>query len=174
MATVVSMTVLALALPAAAHACEGADAGPGELTLSEGRETVLCLINQRRRAAGVRPLRDDPRLERAAQRHSVSMDRLNYFSHGSPGGSSPVSRMRSAGYMAGASSWAVAEIIRWGAGGLATPRSAVAGWMRSAPHRSSVLSRRYRHVGIGVVVGSPVGNGSNAAIYTANLGTRGG
>jgi uncharacterized protein YkwD len=44
--------------------------------------------------------------------------------------------------------------------------------MASASHRAAMLSRSYREVGIGVVIGSPAGDGSNAAIYTADFGFR--
>jgi uncharacterized protein YkwD len=102
------------------------------------------------------------------------MDQRNFFAHTSPSGSDPVNRARSAGYMAGASSWAVAEIIRWGAGGFGTPKSAVAAWMKSPGHRAQLLSGRFRHVGVGVRHGSPAGDGSDAAIYTAVFGDRSG
>ena len=168
------MTALAFALPAAAQACEGAGAEPRELRIEQADETVLCLINQRRRAAGVRPVRADGRLGRAARKHSNSMDQHNFFAHTSPSGSDQVNRARSAGYLAGASSWAVGEIIRWGAGGLGTPKSAVAAWMKSPGHRVQLLSGRFRHVGVGVRYGSPAGDGSDAAIYTAVFGDRSG
>jgi uncharacterized protein YkwD len=170
----VGITALALALPAAAQACEGAGAEPWELRIEQADETVLCLINQSRRAAGVRPVRVDGRLGRAARKHSNSMDRRNFFAHTSPSGSDPANRARRAGYMAGASSWAVAEIIRWGAADFGTPKSAVAAWMNSPGHRAQLLSGRFRHVGVGVRYGSPAGNGSDAAIYTAVFGDRSG
>ena len=171
---VTGLAALALAAPAAAQACEGSGAGPSELSVGEARGTVLCLINQRRHQAGVRSLRAEARLARAAQKHSHAMDARNFFSHSSPGGGDPFSRIRSSGYLAGASSWSVGEIIRWGPSAAGTPRATVAAWMQSPPHRSVMLSGRFRHIGIGVAFGSPSGDSSNAAIYTADLGNRGG
>ncbi len=50
---------------------------------------------------------------------------------------------------------------------------AVEEWMRSPSHRVTMLSRRYRQVGIGVAIGSPDGNRENdAAIYTTDFGYR--
>lgn len=167
------IAVLALSFPAAAQACQGTGTGPSDLSVNEARQTVLCLINQRRRQAGVRALRAEQRLERAAQKHSNAMDARNFFSHNSPGGGSPLTRIRSSGYLAGASSWTVGEIIRWGSSGAGTPKATVAAWMASPPHRSAMLSGRFRHIGIGVAIGSPSGDSSNAAIYTADLGNRG-
>jgi uncharacterized protein YkwD len=164
---------LAVACPAAASACERDGAEPSELTVKEARAAVLCLVNERRRANGLARLRDESRLERAAQRHSNSMDESNFFSHNGPGGSSPLSRIRSTGYISGASSWAIAENIRWGSGSRGSAKAAVASWMNSASHRSALLENSYRHIGIGVALGSPTGGGEgNTAIYTTTFGYR--
>jgi uncharacterized protein YkwD len=101
------------------------------------------------------------------------MDSSNYFSHYGPGGSSPHSRIRSTGYLSGASSWGVAENIRWGKSRKGTPKAAVAAWMKSPSHRAALLSRSYRHLGVGIVVGSPTGGGERkSGIYTATFGYR--
>jgi uncharacterized protein YkwD len=172
-ATLIAAALLALAVPASAQACEGEAKAPPELGVKEAREAVLCLINERRRANGVGKLRDDARLERAAQKHSSSMDERNFFSHTSPSGSSPLSRIQNTGYMAGASSWGIAENIRWGSGRLGSAKAAVAAWMDSPAHRSAMLSGRYRQIGVGVALGSPTGGGEgNTAIYTTTFGYR--
>jgi uncharacterized protein YkwD len=101
------------------------------------------------------------------------MDEQNFFSHTSPGGSSPQSRIQNAGYMSGASSWGIAENIRWGSGRLGSAKAAVAAWMNSPAHRSAMLSGSYRQIGVGVALGSPTGSGEgNAAIYTTTFGYR--
>ncbi len=101
------------------------------------------------------------------------MDSANFFSHNSPNGASPLRRIKSTGYLAGASAWGVGENLRWGSGGMGTPRVAISAWMQSSVHRSTMLSRRYRQVGIGVAFGSPTGGGDgDVAIYTANFGYR--
>jgi uncharacterized protein YkwD len=162
--------IVAVAGPATAQACPNADAVPSELTLKSARVAVVCLMNERRGSA---KLRSDARLTRAAQRHSNAMDAANFFSHNGPGGSSPTTRIRAAGYLAGAREWGIAENLRWGSGGQGTPRIAVARWMQSPAHRYSMLSRSYRDVGIGVAIGSPAGGGGgDTAIYTVNFGYR--
>ncbi len=165
--------LIAFAVPAAASACPNAGTAPAELTVGEARTAVICLMNQRRRAAGARKLGADPRLHRAAQRHSRAMDAANFFSHNGLGGSSPTTRIRATGYLSGARAWGIAENLRWGSGGQGSPKTAVAEWMRSPAHRYSLLSRSYRDVGVGVVNGSPTGGGeANTAIYTVNFGYR--
>ena len=167
--------VAAAVVPTAASACERDGAEPYELSAKEARAAVFCLINERRADHGLGKLRADDRLERAAQRHSKSMDERNYFSHVGPGGSSPQSRIQSTGYMSGASAWGIAENIRWGRAGRGSPKAAVAAWMNSAAHRSALLSGRYEHVGVGVAIGSPTGGGeNNTAIYTTTFGYRSG
>ncbi len=172
--TLAAIAALALAVPAAsAHACPNEGKQPAQLTVKEARGAILCLINQRRAVNGMGMLRSDKRLARAAQGHSSSMDQQNFFSHTSPGGSSPQGRIQSSGYIAGASSWGVAENIRWGSRGHGSPKAAVSRWMASPSHRTAILSRRYRQIGVGVAMGSPTSGGkSNAAIYTTTFGYR--
>jgi uncharacterized protein YkwD len=171
-ALICTVGAIALAGPASAQACEGADLAPSELDSYTAQDAVLCLMNQARKKNGLGKLRWDGRLERAAQSHSNAMDSGNFFSHSGQGGSSPASRIQRTGFMSGARSWGIAENIRWGSGDLGTPRMAVVAWMRSAPHRAAMLSRSYRLAGVGVAIGSPSGDGSDAAIYTADFGYR--
>lgn len=165
--------VLAAAAPAEADACPRAGAEPGQISPKQARTAIVCLINQRRGNHGIGALGQDRRLVRAAQRHSNAMDAVNFFSHSSPNGSTPQSRIQRAGYMSGASAWGIAENIRWGREGRGSPKAAVASWMASSSHRAALLSASYRELGVGVAIGSPTGGGErNTAIYTANFGYR--
>lgn len=164
---------LALAMPAAAQAggCPSADQTPSQLTIVEARTSVLCLINQRRRSHGLRALRGNRKLARAAQRHSNSMDRDNFFSHTSPNGATLVDRISKTGYFARSRSWGVGEDLEWGTRSAGSPRGAVVAWMKSAGHRRVLLDRHFRQIGLGIAFGSPIGQYENqAAIYTADFG----
>ena len=45
--------------------------------------------------------------------------------------------------------------------------------MESAGHRANILNRRFRHIGIGVVLGAPEdAQGMPAATYTTDFGHR--
>lgn len=173
-----ALLLVASAAPAAAdaagtkRACHNADGRPGVITVKQARYAVLCLINRKRRHFGAGRLRLHRKLTRAAQRHSLAMDRLNFFSHYSPSGKSPASRIGATGYLSGARAWGVAENIGYGTGRLGSPRRTVRGWLNSRPHRRAMLSRRYRHIGIGVAFGSPRGAARNAGIYTTDFGFR--
>ena len=171
-ALITATAALALMAPEAAQACRNAGAVPPELTAESARQSVRCLINKKRKRKRARPLRANSRLELAAQEHSAAMDAEDFFSHTSLDGSNPLTRIKAAGYLVGAAKWAVGENLSWAEGNGATPKSTVAQWMASPSHRAAMLSRRYRHVGIGVVFGSPMGSNANSAIYTADFGFR--
>jgi uncharacterized protein YkwD len=154
-----------------ALACPGGTVGAASLTIDQGREAVVCLINKKRTANHVRPVHANEALAAAAQAHTNAMTSQNFFSH--EGDGTPASRASAAGYMAGARAWGVGEDLFWGMAGRSTPRATVNAWMHSAPHRSVMLSRSFRQVGVGVGQGSPAGaDNSNSGTYTALFGFR--
>jgi uncharacterized protein YkwD len=167
------VAVLALTAPtAAAKPCQGAAVAATQLSTQQAKGTALCLINQRRAKRGLPRLRYNANLEAAAQNHSTEMDSLNFFDHDSPGGSSPLSRIRGAGYISGARSWAIGENLAWASGDAGSPSVIVSMWMNSPGHREIMLSRDFRQVGIGIAIGSPDGDEADGAIYTADFGYR--
>ncbi len=176
--TMLSKALIALtagllsATPASAWACDDEGTTPPKLTVEAARESALCLMNERRKRHGLRKLRRNASLEAAAQSHSDAMNTDDFFSHEGVNGSDPLSRIQNSGYLGGVGTWGIAENLGWGEGARASPRSAVSQWMNSSAHRHSMLSRRYREVGIGVAIGSPAGANPNAAIYTADFGYR--
>ena len=107
------------------------------------RRAAVRLINRERARYGRRGLASNRRLARAAARHAADMARRHYFGHVSPGGMSPLARVRAAGWRGG-----VGEAIAWGCGSLSGAAATVRAWMASPPHRAILLSRR-RAVGIG-------------------------
>ena len=98
-----------------------------------------------------------------------------YFEHVSPGGSTPLSRMRESGYLSSSTpGYMVGENIAWGSGSYATPAAIVAAWMASPPHRANILQREFRDTGMGVsphLPGSFAG-GQAGAIYTEDFGVK--
>jgi uncharacterized protein YkwD len=159
----VPAVALAAAFPASAQAaCSGADGSPRRLGESGVRHATLCLLNQQRQAYGLRPLRADAGLGKAALAHSKDMVAHRYFAHESRTGAPFTARMpRTRFRMLG-------ENIGWGTGRFATPRAMVQAWMQSAEHRANILQRRYRAIGIGVAFGAPVGGAG--ATYSTDFG----
>ncbi|MDO8184848.1 CAP domain-containing protein [Conexibacter sp. JD483] len=117
---------------------------------------IRCLLNARRARTGMRPLRWDRCLDRAAERHARDMVRRRYFAHASLGGRTLVQRARATGYVPRNGRWSLGENLAWGAGRRATAAATVRGWLRSPPHRRNVFTSRFRDVGIAVVHGAPV------------------
>ena len=174
LARAVSLIVasLCLAVPATASAeCAGADLRPTAENLKQVRSAVLCLLNEERAARGMGKLRANAKLRRAAEKHSRNMNANDFFDHVSPAGTTPLERVKAAGYLAGATSWAVGENIAWGEQRLSTPGEIMRSWMDSPGHRANILNRRFRHVGIGVSTGAPIG-GAGGATYTTAFGKR--
>jgi uncharacterized protein YkwD len=157
-----------------ARACQSASASPASVSKRTAVRATLCVLNAQRARLGVRPLRLDRRLSRAARRHARDMARRNYFSHDSLGGASFVDRIRRAGYLRRARSWTVGENLAWGTGRRSSPRSILAGWMNSPGHRANILNGSFSELGIGLAKGAPIrGGGRRAATYATDFGSRG-
>jgi uncharacterized protein YkwD len=112
--------------------------------LAAVREGVLSAVNAERRAAGLRALRSEPRLELVAAGHALDMARRGFFDHQSPEGLTPMARVRNGGY----APQRVAENL---AKGLFDPAEVVRRWMLSPGHRRNILDPVVREVGIAVV-----------------------
>jgi uncharacterized protein YkwD len=139
----------------ASERCESADALPGQVSVTDARDAVLCLMNAERTARGLKRLRAQPDLAEAAGRFARQMVRDRFFDHASPGGSTMVSRITATSYLRDAVRWTVGENLAWGTGTKATPRATVDAWMHSADHRANLLDRGFAEVGIGIAAGAP-------------------
>jgi uncharacterized protein YkwD len=96
----------------------------------------------------------------------------DYFSHITPEGATGADRVRRAGYRtAGYRSWSVSEVLAWGEGRKGSPEAVVAGWMRSPAHRSLILGKSWRDVGVACVEGSYRGSGPSF-MYVIDFGCR--
>ena len=157
-----------------AAGCRGADKPLRNTGASRrtARRALLCLLNQTRRAHGLPRLRGNPRLLKAAERHSKSMVVRGYFSHDEPGGLSSLDRVRRSGYLSGARRFACGENIGYGQGTTSSPRNMMRMWMASAPHRANILTRNFREVGLSGVPGTPGSAQASGGTYTTVFGTR--
>ncbi len=130
---------------------------------------VLALTNEarahartcgRRRFPPAPPLTLSAALTRAARAHSRDMAAHNFFSHTGSGGSSPGERARRAGYR-----WSlVGENI---AGGLGTPRKAVAAWLASPAHCANIMTAGFRQMGVAFAVD---GRSGDVIYWTEDFG----
>jgi uncharacterized protein YkwD len=154
-----------------ARGCGPTSLRPRRTNVRRIASITLCLINRQRAAHGLRPLRANGPLSRAARGHSVDMVRRGYFSHNTPQGVSPFQRMRQTGYGSKRRACALGENIAAGTGPFSTPASIVRMWMNSSGHRANILSSSYRDTGVGVAYGYP-GSHLRGATYTQDFGAR--
>ncbi|HLM09498.1 MAG TPA: CAP domain-containing protein [Thermoleophilaceae bacterium] len=172
---------LACALPLAAapdapaaSACDAAQATPSDAGKRRVVRATLCVLNAERARRGLRSLRLDRRLSRAARRHATDMVGKGYFSHDSLDGSTFLERIRRTGYLDDTRAWRAGENIAWGSGSRSTPRAIARAWMDSPGHRANILSRSFRDIGIAVVSGAPAaGIDGPAGTYATDFGSRG-
>jgi uncharacterized protein YkwD len=140
---------------------------PKPSTTAQARTGVLCLLNHHRAARGLPPLREDSRLQDAAQAHAEDMGRRDFYAHRNPDGLEPDTRIRSTGF----EGRLTGENIHWGVGINATPARIVDDWMNSPGHRANILRRSYTHVGTGIGYDSPEAlSRERAGVYVNNFG----
>jgi uncharacterized protein YkwD len=159
----------------ASSTCAGADLFPTSANAAAVDAATLCLINQIRGLYHLRSLRTNHELQRAAGAQVYDMVSQDYFSHESPSGQTPLTRVLATRYPARSRRISTAQNIAWGTGPYATPVGIVAAWMHSAPHRAIILSGEYRDAGVGVAVPVPSvveEEGQSGATYAVEFGMR--
>jgi uncharacterized protein YkwD len=103
---------------------------------------MIALVNEQRRAAGLRPVHANAFLMAEARRFSGVQARLGYLSHRGDDGSTAGQRLTRAGYR-----WSFyGETL---AAGPETPERAVERWMASPSHRAILLHALAREIGVG-------------------------
>ena len=146
-------TLLVLSFATAAPAAQASSS-----RIDRGERAVVRAINRSRAAHGLRAMRANRRLARAADVHSRSMLRSDYFSHGAF--SARVRRY--------VSYRRIGETIAMRT--RCSARGFVRMWLNSPPHRAVLLSRSYRRVGVGRRVGRL--GARRACLVTADFASR--
>jgi uncharacterized protein YkwD len=150
----------------AAQGCPGAKARVASAPPSKLRSALLCLVNRRRADHGLKSLRLDRKLQRAAGRHARDMVKHDYFAHQRDGGPDLSTRLDRVGWDGEA--WG--ETIAYGCGKSGSPKATLRGWMNSPPHRQIILSGGYRRGGLGV--GGEALCGAHGATWVLDVGRR--
>lgn len=157
----------ALLAPAAAPAaCPGARAKVSKASPAKLRSALLCLVNNKRADHGLKSLRRDRKLQRAAGHHARDMVEHDYFAHQRDGGPDLTARLDRVGWNGRA--WG--ENIAYGCGSASTPKATLRNWMNSPPHRDILLSGTYRRGGLGVGAEAPCGN--DGAMWVLDVGRK--
>jgi uncharacterized protein YkwD len=157
----------ALLAPAAAPAaCPGARAKISKASPAKLRSALLCLVNRKRADNGLKALKLDRKLQRAAGHHARDMVKHDYFAHQRDGGPDLTARLDRVGWNGRA--WG--ENIAYGCGSSSTPKATLRNWMNSPPHRDILLSGTYRRGGLGVGAEAPCG--SDGAMWVLDVGRK--
>jgi uncharacterized protein YkwD len=151
------------AAPAAAGAvdCPYTDMPSAQLSLSEFDESIFCLVNENREEVGLRQLRPNHLLNRAALGYANSLMQGRFFSHygdfaGHPNASTPIGRLRQIGYVRPGYVWVVGEDLRWSTPEASTPEDILQFWMGSPIHRMYLLKPKFDELGVAGTRGTPI------------------
>jgi uncharacterized protein YkwD len=152
--------------------CSNTELVPSGSNLAQVRESTLCLINEQREQHGEVPLRENGRLNSAAQGHSEDMVTRDYFEHTSPTGEEFQTRIMASGYVPSGAEYELGENIDTATLSLTTPAATVTAWMNSPDHRANILNGEFRETGIGVAAAAPAyfSEGEAGATYTQDFG----
>jgi uncharacterized protein YkwD len=162
LASVAALSVSAIEPKKAEAADTVRTCSSGSIALKGKEKRTLHLLNRARKSYGLKKLCVHPKLQRAARAHSKDMIRRDYFAHGNVG-----ARLRSYGYHGRT----YAENIGGGSRARGRPRAVLERWMKSSAHRSNILYKRFREVGVGVTDGNYRGI-RGYTMYTVDFGRR--
>ncbi|MDO8184325.1 CAP domain-containing protein [Conexibacter sp. JD483] len=152
-------------------ACPASDAMPVASVSDERSErALLCLVNRERARAGMRPLRANRCLARAADAHARDMVREHYFEHDSRDGTGFAERILATGYAPPDARWTVGENLAWGSAPAGDAAWVMDAWMNSRDHRANLLRASFRDVGLAAVAGAPVDADGPRATWAADFG----
>jgi uncharacterized protein YkwD len=146
--------------------------GGGTIQLNSIEKYMLERHNKARTERGLKALCVHPKLTKAARAHSQEMLHKDYTSHNSSNGETLKQRLARFGYTFGGYSYYwYGENIAWGCGSYG-PERTFKFWMGSKDHRSNILKKKFREVGIGVRTGSFRKCEKPTTMYTVDFATR--
>jgi uncharacterized protein YkwD len=123
--------------------------------LSATESAYLRAVNQARAAYGLKTVRYDATLTRAARSHSAEMLRGNYFAHGA---------FRTRMIQFHVRGPFVGENLAWGDDSYASPASVIQHWLASPEHRANLLRPTFTRIGLGAVQGTFRGGGGTTVL----------
>jgi uncharacterized protein YkwD len=112
---------------------------------ADTERAVVDAVNAARHKRGLQALTPDREVGDIARRYSCEMAKGKFFDHTAPNGETMRDRLKRGGkdYTAAGENIAYSE-------GRDPAKKAVAGWMKSPPHRENILSRDFTTTGVGV------------------------
>lgn len=125
--------------------CSKVDAPLRELSPNQARKALICSINVARADAGLRRVSRDRQLDRAAAKHTKAMLAADCFAHKCPGEPNLDKRVKSSGYLKGATRWQYGETIACAT----TATETVDQWLKNPDHRLVLQTKKYKDLGLG-------------------------
>ncbi len=144
------LAVVAIALPVSAQHVPSTHT---EITI----DSVIAEMNRARSETGALPLREDKRLEAAANDRMKDMEDLGYWAHRSPDGRAPFVWYQLHGY----SFSNAGENL---AAGFETAEVLMDSWMESPGHRDNIMNPLYSDCGVAIIEGSTTGPANGKSI----------
>jgi uncharacterized protein YkwD len=129
------------------------------------RASVVAAMNGYRAEHHLAPLREDVRLDAAANDRMRDMEEQGYWAHESPDGRTPFAWLAPNGYQF---HYAGENL----ACGFETTELLVSGWMESPGHRANILSPHFEDCGIAVIDGLPMRRATGKSIVVMFGATR--
>jgi uncharacterized protein YkwD len=179
---IASLTAAVLALgPATASAapydyllapmtqCGGRMQVDTSLSTGEQERVIRCMHNYTRARTGRAKLAGNSLLQTSSDRKVWDGFRCNAFSHNACG-LPTLHHVHGVGYTR-CGSWRAGENIAYGTGSYGSVRSIMRSWLNSTNHRTNILDRRFREIGLAVRKGTFLGR-ANAQVWTTHFGTR--
>jgi len=108
---------------------------------------IISETNRQRKAHGLKPLKENPKLNRSALLKAKDMFQKGYFAHQSPAGKGVDSLAREVNYQF----LAIGENLALG--NFKNDRILVQAWMDSPGHRANILNTGYSEIGVAAVKG---------------------
>jgi uncharacterized protein YkwD len=142
---------------APASACPGSELTNAPVDVQQ--RALVCLVNWTRRVDGLRALQWSGALAHAAGRKANAITACRSFSH------EPCGRLSGPGQRFGV--WG--ENLYWGTQALASPRAAMRAWLESPEHRTVLLARPWRSLGIRLLPGSVLEGQSGVALWVLEV-----
>jgi uncharacterized protein YkwD len=166
LAAIAALAALCFALlastPALDASARGTDCGPnvnsvpGEATTKQFKQALRCLINVERASRDRRKVRNNRALAGIAHRHTKVMVGQDCFEHQCSGEAPLPTRIERSDYLQPGMRYGYGENL----GCSRTPAAMMRAWMGNRFHRSNILKRKFRHIGVGGKRGTPYPPGS--------------
>jgi uncharacterized protein YkwD len=170
LATLLVLVAVGAIAPAAATAAPARETG----RVGTLEQELFSQLNALRTNQGLLPLRQSDALSRAAMAHSSEMAALGYFSHLSANGARFDRRIERFYPSKGRKYWSVGENLLWWSPDV-DAAGVVAMWLASPLHRLTLLTPRWRDIGVAAVhvdLGPGMYGGDPVTVVTADFGVR--